>query len=103
MKITYYQTHYNGYSIFAEFIDTDDPCYISHDDHCVMMRIPARDLDGYVKDDEFDMVSYWRNFADQKNATLAALREQRASLDNIIAELENETSARNEHHNSVST
>ena len=96
MKITYYRTHYNGYSIFADFIDTEDPLYVRHDDREVVVRVNAVDVDGYEKDDEFNEVSYFLNYVDERDHTLRRLTKQRNDLSTTIDQLERQTHAINE-------
>jgi hypothetical protein len=101
MKITYYRTHYTGYSIFADFIDTEDPRYVRHDDREVVVRVNATDVDGYEKDDEFNEVSYFLNYVDEKADTLNRLKSHVSRMQRLVDDLDASTHAINENVNKV--
>ena len=97
MKITYYCTHYNGYSIFADFVDTEDTLhYVSHDDNTVTISVAGTDADGY--EDSTNRVNrvYFRRFEDEKADTLNRLKSHVSRMQRIVDDLDASTHAINE-------
>lgn len=97
MKITYYRTHYNGYTIFADFVDTEDTLhYVSHDDNSVTISVAGTDADGY--DDSENRVKhvYFRRFEDEKADTLNRLKSHVFRMQRLVDDLDASTHALNE-------
>ena len=95
MKITYYRTHYNGFTIFADSVDTADKIhYVSHTDDTVTVSLL---VDGWDDgSDRREEHTFYRRFEDEKRDRLDKLNKHLSDMRLIVSDLSESTHAINE-------